>query len=143
MAKLTILCQLNKGCMGCCGHDFDSVEKIKEAIKLNIQEFELVNKDDEQGLLGFRDRADAYDLRFGVCRNLIESDRKLFCPLHPALHQGKDLRDGHCEIDHLCTTAKEFAKWSPEKQDQFISFIKAKKLDPVEYSLQMDNNQLL
>ena len=108
MAQLTILCQLNKGCMGCCGHDFDSVERIKEAIKLNIQEFELVNGNDEQGLLGFRDRADAYDLRFGVCRNLIESDRKLFCPLHPALHQGKDLREGHCEIDHLCRTAREF-----------------------------------
>ncbi len=129
--------------MGCCGHDFDSVERIKEAIKLNTLEFELVNENDEQEMLKFRDRSDAYDLRFGVCRNLIEKNGKLFCPLHPALHQGKDLREEHCEIDHLCITAKEFAKWDSGKQGKFICFVKAKKLDPVEFSLQMDNSQLL
>ncbi|HLC88655.1 MAG TPA: hypothetical protein VJG49_01330 [Candidatus Nanoarchaeia archaeon] len=143
MAKLTVLCQFNQGCLGCCGHDFDSLEKIKEAIKRNTQEFESINQNDELELLKFRDRAQSYDLRFGVCRNLIEKNGRLFCPLHPALHQERDLRDGHCDANHLCRTAKEFANWSPDQQKQFLQFINDKHLDNIGYSLQIENNTLL
>ena len=142
MAKLTILCQLNGGCMGCCGHDFHSKQKIKEAIKRNNKEFWLVDKDNPQDLIYFRDRAHPYDLRFGVCRNLIEEKGRIFCPLHPALNK-KDLREGHCAINHLCLTAIQFNKWNIEKQQKFLDFIKSKNLDNVEYSMLMDNNGLL
>ena len=47
------------------------------------------------------------DLRNGVCRNLIEGNGMLFCPLHPK-RVGKDLRTGHCDINYFCRTAKEY-----------------------------------
>tara|TARA_Y100000031_G_scaffold128290_1_gene146536 strand:- start:93 stop:518 length:426 start_codon:yes stop_codon:yes gene_type:complete len=136
MAKLSLLCQVNGGCMGCCGHDFKSKAKIKEAIKRNTKEFSFF-----ENLQEFRDRAEARDLRFGVCRNLIEKD-KLLCPLHPSLNS-IDLREGHCDVNHLCNTAREFAEWSSSKQEKFLSFIKSKELDNIEYSLMMDNGKLL
>ncbi|MBU0459388.1 MAG: hypothetical protein KKH52_01900 [Nanoarchaeota archaeon] len=142
MAKLTILCQLNGGCMGCCGHDFVSKGKIKEAVLRNTKEFKEINSEDKKELLQFRNRARENDLRFGVCRNLIELDGVLFCPLHPALNQ-EDLREGHCDVDHLCKTALEFAKWNKAEQKRFLLFVKSKKLDNLDYSLMMDNNLLL
>lgn len=143
MPTLSHLCQLNGGCLGCCGHDFCSKEKIKEVLSRNTKEFLLIDSRSKAELLEFRDRAESYDLRFGVCRNMIEINGKIFCPLHPALHSGRDLREGHCEIDHLCRTAKEFANWSQDKQKQFLQFIGDKQLDNIEYSVQMDNNGLL
>ena len=37
MVTISPLCQLNGGCMGCCGHDFISKKKIKEVIDKNTK----------------------------------------------------------------------------------------------------------
>jgi len=138
MVKLIILCQFNGGCMGCCGHGFISKEKIKEAVKRNTIEFSNSND-----LIKFRDRAYSRDLRFGVCRNLIEKEGVLFCPLHPQQNSGKDLREGHCDTEYLCKTAQEFSKWGEEKQKDFLELVEKKRLDNLDYSLRIDNGTLL
>ncbi len=143
MATLSILCQLSGGCMGCCGHDFISKEKILEAIKFNTKEFKFVNLEKESSLINFRDRARPSNLRHGVCRNLINKDGKLLCPLHPSLNKGKELREGHCDVNYLCKTAKEFQYWYEEKQQRFLNFINDKNLDNVSYSIKMDKGTLL
>jgi len=161
----TILCQQNGGCMGCCGHDFPEKEKINDAIHQNTLEFQQSNPKTTQEYIQFRDRANVFDLRFGVCRNLIKLDNtpnsdstsnstsnptssltpnpQLGCPLHPARHNNTDLREGHCDIHYLCDTAKSFATWNREKQEKFLTFIHSKKLDNITYSIEMDNGKLL
>ncbi|MFH1682733.1 MAG: hypothetical protein ABIA37_02965 [Candidatus Woesearchaeota archaeon] len=143
MTYFTILCQLNNGCMGCCGHGFRLKEKIKEAIDKNTAEFKQLNPQTADELLKFRDRAHKWDLLNGVCRNLIEDNNHFFCPLHPARNEGKDLREDHCEINHLCQTAREFNLWEKEKQEKFLELVKEKELDNLDYSIQIDNNSLL
>jgi hypothetical protein len=143
MSKLSVLCQLNGGCMGCCGHDFGSVAEMKEAIKKNTSEYLKINVGKEEDMVKFRDRAYTMDLRKGVCRNLIEKDGKIFCPLHPTLNDGKELRLGHCDIDYLCKTAREFEDWSEEKKQRFLKFVAGKKLDKIKYSILMDDGGLL
>jgi len=128
--------------MGCCGHDFVSKEKIKEAVKKNASEFNEFGWT-ERELVKFRDRALPRDLRDGVCRNLIEKDGRFICPLHPKQNKGRDLREGHCDVDYLCQTAKEFSGWSKEKQERFLEFIKSKKLNNLDYSIKMDDDSLL
>lgn len=142
MLPLTKLCQLNGGCLGCCGHDFVSKSKIQEALRLNTQEFLALNPQTKAELLQFRNRAESYDLRFGVCRNIIEQDGRIFCPLHPLRNNGEDLRLGHCDPDHLCRTAKQFNSWPESKQQQFLEFVASKNLDPLDYSLKIDRGEL-
>ncbi len=136
------LCQLNGGCMGCCGYDFEPKEKIKEAISKNTLEFKNANPQTEKQFLQFRDRRPPMNLRHGVCRNLVEENGCFLCPLHPARH-GKDLRIGHCDTEYFCKTAREFENWSEEKKKKLILFIEEKKLDNLDYSIRMDNNSLL
>ena len=66
----SILCQLNGGCMGCCGHDFVK-DKIKESVQKNTQEFIEIKPASKQDFIKFRDREHNLNLRDGVCRNLI------------------------------------------------------------------------
>jgi len=139
MAKLTILCQHKQGCMGCCGHDFGNKQEIQEAIKKNTLEFQQF----QDNLEKFRDRAFPMDLRKGVCRNLIQINTRILCPLHPLQNNGKDLREGHCDIDHLCITAKRFSGWDPKRRERFLNFLKQKKLDLIDYSLGMDQGNLM
>ena len=138
----TILCQLNNGCMGCCGHDFISKEKIKEVVEKNSKEFKFRNPQSEEEFIKFRDRTHSTDLHHGVCRNLIDEVVKLLCPLHPHKRRN-DLRVGHCNINYMCETAKKFEKWDEEERRKFISFIEEKNLDHLDYSIQMDNDSLL
>ena len=139
----TFLCQINGGCMGCCGHGFQNKEELQQAIQLNTQEFQELNPQTESQFLRFRERAPRMDLRNGLCRNLIEKDHKLLCPLHPEQNLGKDLRETHCDTNHLCLTAKEFNSWDKQKQLLFLQFIKNKSLDNIDYSIKMDNHSLL
>jgi hypothetical protein len=141
--KFTILCQLKNGCMGCCGRDFISKEKIREVVILNTKDYNLINPQVKAQFIKFRDRYHPEELKHGVCRNLIEKDGKIFCPLHPALQDGEDLRENHCQIYYFCRTAKQFFKWDKDKQDKFVKFISSKKLDNLDYSILMDNGQLL
>jgi len=129
--------------MGCCGRDFLGKAKIQEAIRKNTAEFKEASPDTEQEFLAFRERRNPDDLRNGVCRNLIEENGKLLCPLHPARQQGKDLRIGHCDVNYLCKTAKIFATWSEGRQARFIKFVEDKNLDNISYSVLMDKNKLL
>jgi hypothetical protein len=143
MAKTSILCQLNHGCMGCCGHNYDSKERVVQAIRFNTKEFDEVNPKCKEEMIQFRDRFDVNNLNNGVCRNLICVGNKFFCPLHPLRNNGEDLRIGHCNINYLCFTTKEFATWPEELKQKFIDFIKQKNLDNLNYSLMMDDNSLL
>ena len=129
--------------MGCCGHDFISKQKIKEAIDQNTKEFNSSNPQTEEKFIQFRDRRQSMDLRDGVCRNLIEEKGCFLCPLHPARHQGKDLRIGHCDTNYLCKTAKKFEHWDDDLKKEFLRFISNKNLDNVTYSMKMDDNSLL
>jgi hypothetical protein len=140
--NLTPLCQINGGCMGCCGHDFVSKEKIQETVRLNTIEFNEINPRVKAQFMKFRDRAHPSNLRNGVCRNLIEKGGNIFCPLHPTLHD-EDLRRNHCDIKHLCGTAKKYAEWNQDKQEKFISFVANKNIDNLEYSMGMDKGTLL
>ena len=133
------LCQLEgMSCFGCCGNSYKSVKEIKEDIKQNTAEFkECVSLED------FRDRSGKWDLReSGVCRNVIENEGKIFCPLHPKCC-GTELREDHCEPEYLCKTFKAFQNWKDKKKQEFITFIKSKKLDSYRYSILMDANKLL
>lgn len=129
--------------MGCCGHSFISGEKIKQSIKKNTQEFQEYDPFFEEDLLRYRDRAGRHNLRNGVCRNLIAKEGKIFCPLHPIVNNGKDLRKGHCDTDYFCETAKKFSFWNEQKQREFIIFIKSKKIDNITYSILIDKGTLL
>ena len=142
MTRFTILCQFNGGCMGCCGHDFGTKEQIKEAIKINTEELDKINPKSKAQFMKFRDRNHPMDLRYGVCRNLIIRGEIMFCPLHPSLH-GTDLRKGHCDINYLCLTGKEFETWKKEKKDAFLRFVTEKKMDNIDYSILMENGELL
>ena len=129
--------------MGCCGHDFISKKKTKEAINKNTKQFYMDKIKIKEDFVEFRDRYEITNLKNGVCRNLIERDGCFLCPLHPNLHKGEDLREGHCDVNYLCKTAREFSKWDKNKQQQFIDFIKKKNLDNLTYSMKMDNSSLM
>ncbi len=129
--------------MGCCGHSFESKEKVQEAIHKNTVEFLELNPQNDSEMVRFRDRAMAMDLRSGVCRNLIENEGQFYCPLHPTRNSGRELRDGHCDINHLCKTAKDFASWEKEKQEDFLNFIRRRHLDNLDYSMKIDRGELL
>jgi len=129
--------------MGCCGHSFRSKEKIKEAVDENTKEFDSLNPQTEEKFLLFRDRRQKMDLRDGVCRNLVEEKGCFLCPLHPARHEGKDLRVGHCDTNYLCKTAKKFELWDEDQKMKFLNFIESKKMDNIAYSMKMDDNSLL
>lgn len=143
MVASSPLCQLNGGCMGCCGFDFPSKEQVAEAIKKNTLEFNFVNPISDIEFLSFRERRPAMDLRSGVCRNLIKENGCFLCPLHPSRHDGKDLRLGHCDTEYLCNTAKNFAQFDEAKQNAFVAFIEQKKLDNITYSILMDKGILM
>lgn len=138
--KPTILCQFEKfSCFGCCGNRYGSKNSVFRQIKKNTYELSKI-----KDLKKFRDREDANILSYsGICFNLIMKDGRVFCPLHPLQTGGKDLRDGHCDIDHLCRTAETFAHWSEEKQTRFLTFLREKNHNFLTYSFKMDNHEYL
>ena len=143
MPRLSPLCQLNGGCMGCCGHDFPSRDKIAEAIQQNTNEFLQINPHTEEEFLSFRNRRPAMDLRQGVCRNLVREKGCTLCPLHPLRHQHKDLRLGHCDVDYFCATAEAFETWDEGRKKAFVEFVTGKKQDNLIYSMKMDRGELM
>jgi hypothetical protein len=132
------LCQINHtGCFGCCGHDFGTMEEIDSAIRNNGMEYE-----------GYADKREwmnrSEELHdCGICKNIIRfADGKLGCPLHPAV-QGEDMRIGHCDIAHLCKAAELFDRWDSSRQERFLDFIEKKKLNWYDYSIRIDNDELI
>lgn len=136
--ETSVLCNLNGGCMGCCGCDYKSVAKVREAIHKNTLEFSQFSD-----VVGFRDRAESMNLRGGVCRNVVVMDGKINCPLHPALNKGVELREGHCDYNYLCPSARKFNSWHEDRQKEFLRFIEQKNLDVIEYSVNIDNGKLM
>ena len=143
MVRMIPLCQLKGGCMGCCGRNYVSKEEVKVAILQNTKDFDSINPQTKAKLIKFRDRAQPQELRYGVCFNIIEQKGRLFCPLHPAVNKGVDLRINHCDVDFQCRTAKLFITWDKNRQERFIDYIQKKELDNLDYSLEMDNGHLL
>ncbi len=143
MSTSSILCQLNGGCMGCCGNTFVSKQAIKQAVHKNSLEYKNANPKTIEEFKKFRDRRKSHDLRSGVCRNLVNDSGCMICPLHPDRHKEDDLRENHCDVNYLCETAHAFDKWDTKKKKKFISFIASKKLDNITYSLEMDGGDLM
>ena len=126
------LCQFeNFSCFGCCGRDYTTKKAIKESLRKNTLEY-LKYQDKKE----FGERS-KYLRDSGICRNLIIKNKKIVCPLHPALNKGKELRDSTCDLNYFCETFKEFKKWNKEKQKKFIKFLK-EELDYNKSSNQQD-----
>jgi hypothetical protein len=135
--------------MGCCGHGFKDKRSVAEGIEKNTLE---LREHAQKGK-----SADSYmnrskDLRkSGVCRNLVYDVDKdmVFCPVHPDVNSGVDLRIDHhyCDVLHVCKAAFFFDLWDKERKRDFLKFLKKKKkegeLDWYAYSMGMANDSLL
>jgi hypothetical protein len=126
-------------CFGCCGNSYKSKEKILEGIRKNTQEYL-----DSGGDLGkFLDKPTSVR-PCGVCRNIVlHSENQVFCPAHPLVNDGVDYRDKVCNKDYNCRTKKEFESWDYEKQLEFIEYIRSLDLDFIDFSMKIDNGELL
>jgi len=135
------LCQireLNLFCMGCCGHDYGSRDKLERAIDNNTQTY---NEAKDKKLWG--QRSPNYVHTSGVCYNVIRKGNEVFCPLHPLRNKGIDLRDKDCDINYMCLTYKTYLKWDLGKRKRFIIFLSLKSRDWYEYSMGMDSDSIL
>ncbi len=136
------LCQpegLGLSCFGCCGNSYKSKHKILEGIRKNTKEYL-----DSGGDLGrFLDKPTSVR-PCGVCRNVVlHAEDQVFCPAHPLVNEGADYRDKVCNKSYNCRTKKIFETWDDDKQLEFIRFIKSLQLDFIDFSLKMDNSELL
>lgn len=144
------LCQLSfVSCVGCCGNKFADKKSVAESIQKNTLEYHQ-HKDSGKNHKEFMLRSK--ELReSGICRNAIYDPKKdkVYCPLHPELNEGKDIRSehNHCDTLHVCKTAFLFDLWDEERKKEFISFLKKKnkegKLCWHSYSLGMADDSLL
>ncbi|MBN1644960.1 hypothetical protein JW851_02905 [Candidatus Woesearchaeota archaeon] len=129
-------------CMGCCIAPRKSPAKreLTSAIKVNTAVFNAAGNAET-----FAKRENSGETRkCGVCNNQVFIGRKVVCPLHPANNKGIDLRKRKfCEKDYLCPTQEEYNTWNPEIQKKFLSFIKKKKPDWYQYSINIDNGGYL
>ncbi|MBW2972187.1 hypothetical protein KY359_04090 [Candidatus Woesearchaeota archaeon] len=144
------LCQLGWiSCVGCCGHSFKDKLSVAKGIEKNTLEMHSYLKHG-RSLSDWMNRAkDRRDC--GVCHNIVYDTAKdrLFCPCHPAVNQGVDLRIDHhyCDILHVCKAAFFFDLWDGEMKNGFLRFLKEKrndgKLDWYSYSKGMADDSLL
>ncbi len=138
--RKTDLCQLpGLSCFGCCGRKFGSKQEMEKALKENKAALKK-----HRNLSSFRDREDENSLHgCGICFNLIREGKSIFCPLHPMRNEGRDFREGHCDIHYLCRTAKKFNSWPDDKKQRYLDFIRKKNPDWYEYSIKTDNGEFL
>lgn len=134
------LCQLmNHGCFGCCGNNFEGKIEVYSGIKENTNELKKINN-----LSKFKSRLKKNEVKeCGVCANLILKGKRMLCPLHPMQNNGEDIREGHCDINHLCKTAFHFKKWDTKTKNKFVRFVKSKKHDWYDFSINADNGKML
>lgn len=139
MYEVSNVCQIdNLTCFGCCGHHYTTEEDIREAIHKNTKEFE-----EWKGTITEFVTRSKFIRNCGVCFGVIEQDGKVFCPAHPNLNNGIDLRANECDTSYLCKAAFAFKNWDKETQNKFKTFIKSKNLDWYSFSIGMDNDTLL
>lgn len=138
------VCRIGKlTCMGCCGHDYTTRKEVQQGIRRNTNSLKKIKTKSIQSIRDWRDRSDKLRAS-GLCYNVIFFGKNNpGCPLHPKLNKGKDLRENHCEIEHLCRTAEHYNRWDEETRKEFIRFIKSKKLDWWTFSIGMDEGDLL
>ncbi|RME78431.1 hypothetical protein D6774_01230 [Candidatus Woesearchaeota archaeon] len=127
-------------CFGCCGRDYIK-EELKQAIHKNTLEFKSA-----KDLVAFRERLPKDQLRAcGVCANLIFSDEtksRTLCPLHPQqTPDGKDLREGHCDISFSCKAAFAYEGWDEKTRKKFLAFLREQNDDLINYSIKMDSDE--
>ncbi|MBN1544496.1 hypothetical protein JW898_03475 [Candidatus Woesearchaeota archaeon] len=144
------LCQLGwLSCVGCCGHHFKDKLSVAKGIEKNTLEMHSYLKHGrsvKEWMNRSKDRRDC-----GVCHNIVYDAKKdmLYCPCHPEVNQGVDLRIDHhyCDILHVCKAAFFFGLWDDARKAEFISFLKKKKkagrLDWYSYSMGMADDSLL
>jgi hypothetical protein len=136
------LCQLgNLSCMGCCTSIRVRDKKVTETnLIINTKRFKLVKDPDKFS------KESGYDVepKSDMCKTLIKEGNKVFCPAHPMspYTKGKDMRH-FCDKKYWCPTMKRYLKWDNEIKEDFIKFIKSKKLDWYAYSKGMDNDSFL
>lgn len=140
----TILCQAGRSCIGCCislRAGCPTNEELLDDLKKNTQELQ------KQSVASFMGRTKREVRPSGACMNLVKLNSKEYgCAGHPARNKGKELRDhykGWCNKEFLCDTAELFNKWTDKQQKEFLTFLKKKKLNLVDYSLGLDSGDLL
>ncbi|MBW2968850.1 hypothetical protein KY314_01905 [Candidatus Woesearchaeota archaeon] len=142
MSKTDLCTFGNYFCMGCClaPRKYPTKKELTEAIKANTLAFKQSDNVD-----AFAKRENCGETRkCGVCNNQIFTGKKVICPLHPGNNKGKDLRKRkYCEKDYLCPTQEEYNTWNGETQKKFLQFIKSKKPDWYQYSINIDNSSYL
>jgi hypothetical protein len=134
--------------MGCCGHRFKDKFNVAKGIEKNTREFDSAQNnggDVKAWMNRSKDRREC-----GVCRNLVYDVGKdrLYCPVHPEVNMGVDLRVDHhyCDILHVCKTAFFFDLWDADRKQEFVKFLRAKKksgMDWYTYSMGMTDDSLL
>lgn len=137
----TNLCHIKEHglyCFGCCGDDWLPKDQIEKGVRINTEDL----KKHVGPIKEFRNRS--WDLtEYGVCPNLVFlKDGSIGCHLHPKIH-GEDLREGYCENDHLCKAAFMYNSFDDETKEKFVKFLISKKLDTYDYSIRMDNGELI
>jgi hypothetical protein len=151
---MTSLCQnkdLGLSCFGCCGNNYTTRKDVLRDIRINTLRFEKYKERfdlpaQKEAFFGFLNAVSSDIRQSGVCKLLVYLDKKrrlVGCPLHPGQNNGKDFRDNHCEKYHQCKANFLFTKWPKQKQKLFIQFLKDKNLDFYEYSIRLDNDQLI
>jgi hypothetical protein len=138
MINICQLKELGLYCMGCCGNNYKGKKEVEDGIKRNTYSYE-----DATDKAAWGKRQQGFVRACGVCFNVIHENGEIFCPLHPARNNGKDLRDDVCDKNHMCKAFYMFYnQWDDKTRKKFIDFIKSKNLDWYSYSIGMDNNSL-
>jgi len=128
--------------MGCCilPRRIPAKRELTAAITANTLQFKRFNTKEE-----FAKRKNCGQTRkCGVCNNQVFIGKHVICPLHPGNNKGKDLRKNKfCEKSYLCETQEEYNQWDRKTKNQFLRFIKNKKPDWYQYSINIDNGSYL
>lgn len=139
MKNLCQLPELGLSCMGCCGRDYGSKKDIEKGLVANTLSF--LGTDDK---VKWGKRYEGTIRQCGICFNLVREEKEIFCPLHPARNNGKDLRDNVCDKGYMCKTFHLFKnEWDDKTRKAFLNFIKKKNLDWYSYSIGMDSDKFL
>jgi hypothetical protein len=128
--------------MGCClaPRKCPTKKELAQAIKANTALFKEAGNSK-----AFAARENCGQTReCGVCNNQVFIGKQVLCPLHPGNNKGNDLRKRKfCEHDYLCPTQEEYNEWNSSRQKKFLKFIKKKKPDWYQYSINIDNSGYL
>jgi len=143
MPSKTDLCTYGEHyCIGCCIAPRKSPTKreLTAAITANTLQFKSFTT-----IEAFAKRKNCGEIRkCGICNNQIFIGKQVLCPLHPGNNKGKDLRKNKfCEKSYLCETQEEYNKWDEKTKKAFLRFIKTKKPDWCQYSINIDNGSYL